>query len=92
MARRVATRDPDDDDDFDDYESESYEEEDIGEDSDEPTKECPYCQEEIHEDAVRCPHCEKYLSDEDRPASSKGWLIIVGTILCLLITLNWLLG
>ena len=92
MARRVSVQEPDDDDDFDDY-GDDYEPDDDGEgDSEEPTQECPYCREEIHADSVRCPQCGKYLSEEDRPPASKSWLIIVGTILCLLVTAMWLLG
>ena len=38
---------------------------------------CPFCQEEIHEQSERCPYCEKYLSEEDSPANSQPWWILL---------------
>ena len=61
-------------------------------DDDEPTIPCPYCRREIHEDAERCPYCERYISDEDAPAATKPWWIIVGTLACLYIFYRWIIG
>jgi DNA-directed RNA polymerase subunit RPC12/RpoP len=53
---------------------------------------CPYCREQIHEDSVRCPYCGQYLSEEDAPASSKSWLVIVGALACLYVVYRWIVG
>ena len=75
-----------DDDSDEDWESDS------GDDDDEPTIACPYCDEQIHEDAQRCPHCERYISEEDAPAGRKPWWLIAGVVLCLYIVLRWITG
>lgn len=51
---------------------------------------CPHCHREIYEDAERCPHCGNYLSDEDSPATTKPWWIILGFVLCMLIVYWWI--
>ena len=76
--------DADEDDDSDDYEFED--------DDEEPTIACPYCGQEIHEDAQRCPHCEQYISEEDAPMTRKPWWIIVGVIACLYLVYRWTFG
>ena len=30
-----------------------------------PKKECPYCKESIHPEAVVCPHCRRELSESE---------------------------
>lgn len=60
------------------------------EDEDEPTEPCPYCEQEIHEDAQRCPQCGNYLSAEDSPAPPKPWWVVVGTVACLYAVYRWI--
>ena len=58
-----------------------------------PDVPCPYCREEISEDAVQCPHCGNYLSREDAPAGSsrsRGWLVVA--VLALLAVAMWAAG
>ncbi|RLS32009.1 MAG: hypothetical protein DWH79_08960 [Planctomycetota bacterium] len=50
---------------------------------DEPTVPCPWCREEIFEDAVQCPACGKYLSDEDAPPPRKPWWVVAVAVLLL---------
>ena len=73
----------DDEGDFDSLPEGAYLDDEI------PTRPCPYCREDICEDAVRCPFCESYLSTEDAPADSKPWWIVLGAIVCLLVALMW---
>lgn len=75
------------DDDWDDDVDPEY-----GEDDDEPTIPCPYCREEIHEDAQRCPHCDRYISEEDAPMARKPWWIVVGAVACLYMVYRWTFG
>jgi hypothetical protein len=65
-------------------------EEEWDEEDEEPTVPCPYCREEIHEDAQRCPHCGNYISEEDAPPGRKPWWIIVGVVLCLYAVYRWI--
>ncbi len=80
MPRRNSVDDDLDDPEYDD------------EDDDEPTISCPFCREEVHEDAQRCPHCEHYLSEEDAPSASKPWWIVVGVVACLYMVYRWTFG
>jgi hypothetical protein len=59
-----------------------------------PLVPCPYCREEIAEDAERCPECGNYLSreDEDRPAERKSATWVVLLVLVLLIVAFWVVG
>jgi hypothetical protein len=77
-----------DDDGFDDDDFDA----DHGDDEDEPTVECPYCGQLIHEEAERCPHCASYISAEDAPPARKPWWIIVGVVVCLYIVYRWIVG
>jgi hypothetical protein len=52
---------------------------------------CPYCLGVIYEESARCPHCGKYLSEEDVPYR-KPWWILLGAIICLAMTLYWILA
>lgn len=55
-------------------------------DEDSPTIPCPYCGQEIYEDAPQCSHCGQYISDEDAPPRRQPWWIILGVVLCLCAT------
>ena len=57
-----------------------------------PLVPCPYCEEEIAEDAERCPHCANYLSREDAPAQGKSSFVVVLMVLALLAAAYWVLG
>ena len=61
-----------------------------GEEMDErATDACPYCSEEIYDDANWCPYCTNYISREDAPSLRRpGWLV-AGVILCLAIVASW---
>ena len=82
MARKY---DPDDDDSEDEWDDESY-----GDDDAELVS-CPYCKAEIPEDAERCPDCEQYISAEDHPPQPKPLWIVVTVIVCLLGVVLWML-
>ncbi len=74
------TFDEEDDDDSDDWQ---YDADDEGEfipedDGDEPTIECPYCGNDVHEDSPRCPVCENYLTREETSTSHKPLWFLVG--------------
>jgi predicted nucleic acid-binding Zn ribbon protein len=83
--------------DFEDggYEDGGYEDDEYdGEDDDEvePTVPCPYCREEIHEDAQRCPRCGEYISAEDRPPARQPWWIVLGAIAVMYVVYRWTVG
>jgi hypothetical protein len=75
-----------DDDEWDDAEDDL--DDDL--DDDDTTITCPYCKRPVYEDAERCPHCERYISSEDAPHGPKPLWIILGAVLCLLMTLAWI--
>jgi hypothetical protein len=64
------------------------------EDSDDSavTVPCPYCGEEMLEDAPQCPACGNYVSDVDRPRERKPPWILIGIVICLVIALAWAVG
>jgi len=86
MPRTNSVDDDWDDDIDDDVDDQEFD------DDDEPTVPCPWCREEIHEDAQRCPHCGEYISEEDAPAARKPWWIVVGVVACLYLVYRWTLG
>ncbi|MGA0039113.1 MAG: hypothetical protein ACO3NZ_04650 [Pirellulales bacterium] len=79
-----------DDDDADDLD-EPWDEADAW-DEDEPTVPCPYCGDEMLEDAPQCFRCGNYISVEDRPRVKKPLWVVMTAILCLLMAAGWLLA
>ena len=74
-----------------DWDDEQWQRDDGEWDEDvEPTVPCPYCRREIFEDSPRCPHCGQYISKEDAPPGRRPWWIILGVLLCLLVTWLWM--
>jgi hypothetical protein len=43
-------------------------------------KKCPYCAEEIQDDAIKCKHCGEWLNTQETLEGLRGWLIVVGII------------
>ncbi len=76
----------DDEADLDDSEVPDWDE---GEDEDEDTMPCPYCQAPVYEDTVSCPRCGNYLSEEDVPRRQYPWWVIAGLIAALAVALMW---
>lgn len=61
-------------------------------DEEEPTIPCPYCGQEILEDAPWCASCENYISAEDHAGPKKPTWIILTAIVCLVMMLGWLMA
>ena len=40
-------------------------------------KNCPYCAEEIQDDAIKCKHCGEWLNTQETLEGLRGWLIVV---------------
>lgn len=66
--------------------------EDWTDDDDAVTVTCPYCGEELLEDAPQCPSCGNYISDDDRPPDKKPPWIWIGIVICIVIALAWAAG
>jgi hypothetical protein len=80
------------DDEYDDFEHDFDEDPDDGDpDEDVATIGCPYCGEEIYEDANWCPCCTNYISREDVPPPRRSWWLVAGVIVCLTIVASWFL-
>lgn len=76
----------DDEDDADAWDDDA----DASADSDaEPTVPCPYCREEILEDAPRCPACGNFISAEDHAGTGKPAWVIVTALICLAMAIWW---
>jgi uncharacterized paraquat-inducible protein A len=90
MARRVATEDeyPDDGEEWGEDDTEYV----PCEGDDDPTMECPHCQETIFDESEQCPACGKYLSAEDAPPASKPTWIVVTGVICLIVAVLWAIG
>jgi predicted nucleic acid-binding Zn ribbon protein len=80
-------------DEFDEEEPDLLDDDDLAEEVDdsEPTVACPFCRQEIYEDAQRCPHCERYISDDDF-RKKRSWLIVIGAAMCLYIVYRWIVA
>ena len=60
-------------------------------DDDDALIDCPYCGEPIFDDAERCPYCECYISEQDRPPTTRPWWFVLGFLLCIAIIYLWIL-
>lgn len=59
--------------------------------ADEVTVACPYCGEEMFDDAPQCAACGNYISTEDLPAAPKPTWIVATAVVCLVMALGWVL-
>jgi len=50
-------------------------------DEEDETDPCPYCGEQVYEDAEWCPSCGKYLSEEDTSPRKPLWVVAVALVL-----------
>jgi zinc-ribbon domain len=73
--------------DADDIDDEAW---DDDPDDDETTAPCHHCGEPIYDDAEVCPSCGRYQSREDDP-TRKPWWVVLGVVVCLAMTLWWIL-
>jgi len=51
-----------------------------------PTKKCPFCAEEIQEEAIKCKHCGEFLTDKTKTEQEKWYFktyTIVLAFLCI---------
>ena len=82
--------DEDDEADVGDHEDPS--ESDVDDDDESELIACPYCREEIAEEAEVCPHCGSYVVAEDvGRAAGRPWWVVAGMIACVLIVVTWIL-
>jgi predicted nucleic acid-binding Zn ribbon protein len=51
---------------------------------------CPYCRKPIYDDAEVCPNCHNYVSREDAPSKTSGWIILGVIVALIVILLVWL--
>lgn len=51
---------------------------------------CPSCLGVLVGASATCPHCGSYIADEASPAR-KPWWVVVGVVLCLAVTIYWIL-
>ena len=52
---------------------------------------CPFCRENVYDNAEWCPHCRNYLFYEGAPLPEKPWWLVGGVVACLLVVLYWIL-
>ena len=52
---------------------------------------CPHCGQSMLEAADYCPSCDRWMSDEDTPKKSQPLWLIIGIVICLVISLGWIL-
>jgi hypothetical protein len=58
--------------------------------TDEWVKPCPYCGQEMYDDAPRCPSCGCYVSAEDAVVQPKPAWILITAVIVLVMMLAWL--
>jgi predicted nucleic acid-binding Zn ribbon protein len=76
--------DDDEWDDDDDYADDAWSQ------AEQAVEPCPYCGEDVWEEAQRCPHCGNYLSAEEaRRPMQPLWVVV--TAVALLATMLWLM-
>jgi predicted nucleic acid-binding Zn ribbon protein len=70
-----------------------WDDDDLGDESDEDTFPCPYCGNAIYDDSVQCPHCHMYIENERVAGPRAMWWIrvIQVTALILILVLSGLL-
>ena len=69
---------------------EDPDESDMDDDDDPELIPCPFCREDISEEAEVCPHCRNYISAEDAPRRIPLWLI-VGVVAAVIGLMMWFL-
>ncbi len=52
---------------------------------------CPYCGQEVYEDAIRCPHCQRYVSKEDAKSHHPWYWVVLIVILAMVGLAVWAL-
>jgi endogenous inhibitor of DNA gyrase (YacG/DUF329 family) len=50
---------------------------------------CPFCGQDVYEDAVKCPHCGKYVSREDAKAHHPWQWVVLLILLALAAVAVW---
>jgi endogenous inhibitor of DNA gyrase (YacG/DUF329 family) len=74
-------------------ESEMPDESDVKEGGQESgTYPCPYCGQEVYEEALRCPHCGRYVSREEAKARHPWQWVMLVVLLALGVLLVWALA
>ena len=77
--------------DSDTWESTESEWDSADDSGDEATVACPYCGEEMFDDAPQCTACGNYISAEDHAPESKPTWVMATAVVCLLMALGWVL-
>ena len=52
---------------------------------------CPHCLGVLCEESQYCPHCGNWISEEDAPPR-KPWWVLVGALVCLGMSIWWILA
>jgi hypothetical protein len=63
-----------------------------GDDPSDDVVPCPWCRNDVFEDAEQCPSCGQYITDEDCPAVSRPWWVVVGLVLAAFAAWTWVFG